>query len=485
MKILISSLLLTFSLSTLSQDLDQRIQNVENGLHKQSIFLNDSKPTFKSLEEKMKDYKIPGASVAVINDGEVAWTKVYGIRNKNGDLVTTSTLFQCASIGKVITSLAVMKLVQEGKLDLDENVNNKLSKWKLPENELTKQQPVTLRHLLSHSAGLTDDYGFLGYGPKDVIPTLLQILDNEAPAKTKKSLEVKTLPGSTERYSGGGYLIIQLLIEEVTEMSFSKYITQNIFNPLKMNSSNYEFRPDETSNLAIASGHLSNGRPLKNKSYHIYPEQAAAGPWTTTEDIAKLILGIQSSINGEDDSIIKKELVAEYLSPQINNKGLGVNLKGIDKPEAFWHAGQNLGFTGLAYGLTGSRDGAVVLVNSDGGERFIQEFITSVASEYRWPIMRSYGANKISDELKEKLVGSYRDEKTNKNLSIVLEDDQLYMKVGEAKKGHQLFSIGTNHYTFKDAQDYYKLSFKTQEDETTHLVYTESIGKTLVLKKVN
>ncbi|MEO0570685.1 MAG: serine hydrolase domain-containing protein [Bacteroidota bacterium] len=469
----------------LSQEVEKRIQHVENGLTFQTIVPNGREIPVGNLAQKLKEYRVPGASVAVVHDGKIQWSKAYGKMTSNGPSpITTETLFQAASIGKVITALAALKVVEEGKIDLDENINNKLMGWKVKENENTKTEKVTLRRLLSHSAGLTDDYGFLGYSPKDNIPSAVQILKNEYPAKTKKSLAIKTVPGQVERYSGAGYVIIQVLIEDISGNPFSQYVQEHILDPFGMVHTTYDNNPDTNLGSAIASGHLANGKSLKNKKYNIYPEKAAAGPWTTAEDLARLLIGIQKMIHGENTTFINRDLIDEFLSPQINHKGLGVNLKGLEKPVAFWHAGQNLGYTGLLYGLMEQGNVAVILLNSDGGEILAQEFITSVAHEYNWPVMKSYTSQGYSRELKAKLIGKYKGPDSPTILVIEENNGVMTLRPSSSKKGHPLLKIDENQYTFQDAQDYYKLSF-TFEDAHCIMTYVEGPGKTMQMEKLD
>ena len=486
MKRLLLLFVFLVSESIWSQDLETRIQQVENGLTLQAIVPKGKPIPARNILEKLREHKIHGASVAVVHNGKIDWLKTYGVTDaESANAVTTQTLFQSASIGKVITALAALKLVEEGKLELDENVNTKLKSWKLEENENTKVQAVTLRHLLSHSAGLTDNYGFLGYDPKDRVPTLLQILRKDPLANTKKSLAVKRVPGTVEEYSGGGYLIIQLLIEELSGIPFEAYVQQHIFDPLDMTRSTYHYRPDTKPENVIAAGHRSNGKSLKNKKYHIYPEKGAAGPWTTAEDLAKLLMGIQKAYKGKANSILSRELMKEFMTPQINTKGLGVNLKGLDVPKAFWHAGQNLGYTALFYGLTEEEGGAVVLLNSDGGEKLMQAFITSVALAYDWPVMKSYTTMETPPEFQVALTGTYQNSSRSKDLFITQKKGKLIVQSSGARGSFQLYRIGENHYTFKDTQDYYKLSFTFENGKVVSLIYTESIGKTVVLKKTD
>lgn len=479
MKTTVTVLFLLIFAHSHSQNLTKRIDATENGLLFPAIFSGNQKVQKFNILTLLDKYKIHGASVAVINNGKIDWTKTYGFVDANHtEKVTKETLFQSASIGKIITALVALKLVEEGKLDLDEDINNQLKSWKLTTNKITEKNPVTLRHLLSHSSGLTDDYGFLGYPPHKEIPSILQILNRQSPSKNTKALVVKTIPGKVERYSGGGYLIAQLLIEENSGMSFENCVQKYIFDPLEMTNSTYNYHPDKTSNSSIANGHKSNGKALKKKKYHIYPEKAAAGPWTTAEDLGRLIIGIQNN------AVLTSETSKQMLSPQINQKGLGLNLKGIEKPTAFWHAGQNLGYTGLLYGLIENGKGAVILLNSDGGENLMQEFISSVAMAYNWPVMQSYKALNISSKEKENILGSYKNKEQSIQLNIIDKRGILYLNPANSKEKAQLFKIGENHYTFKDAQDYCHISFQIKDEKIARLVYQESIGNTIILNKL-
>lgn len=467
-----------------AQTVESRILEVEQGLTLPAVIPLGRELKTGSMSDRLKTYRVHGASVAVIHEGRLDWSKAYGITDAaNPQKVTTGTLFQCASIGKVITALAALKLVEAGKISLDESVNNKLKRWQIPENQYAKSEPVTLRHLLSHSAGLTDEYGFLGYAPDREIPSLLQILNNAPPSNAKKPIVVNRPPGTVEQYSGGGYLIVQLLIEDLSGQNFTDFVQEQLFTPLGLVQTTYDFEPDRDQASTIARGHRTNGKVYKKKKYHLYPEQAAAGPWTTAEDLAKLVIAIQKAISHSDDSLLPQDLILEFISPQMNLRGLGVNLRGIEKTQAFWHSGQNLGYTGLLYGLTQGGNGAVILLNSEGGEMLLQEFISSVASVYDWPVMKSYQAIEIPQSEMHTLTGAYESTDQSIKLSIEEEKGSLVVKTINTKQGTELLKINTNHYTFQNAQDYYKLSFQYKDTRAISLLYTESIGKSVELKK--
>jgi CubicO group peptidase (beta-lactamase class C family) len=188
--------------------LDAEIKRVETGLI--APFTVKGEPGW-SIEERMKFYKVPGLSVAVIKDFKVVWAKGYGVKDlQTKEPVTAETLFQAGSISKSVNATIAMKKVEQGKIALDDNINDKLVSWKLPENELTAKSRVTLRKILSHTAGTTV-HGFPGYAITDKVPTLPQILDGTAPANTA-AIRVDLEPGTQFRYSGGGTTISHLAL---------------------------------------------------------------------------------------------------------------------------------------------------------------------------------------------------------------------------------------------------------------------------------
>src|SRR5215203_1576126 len=219
-----------------------------------------------NIVDRMKYYKVNGVSVAVIENGEIQWIKAYGVSDATtGEKVTTESLFQIASIGKVITALAALKLVKDGEIMLDEDVNNKLTSWKVADNKFTIKEKVTLRRLLCHSAGFTDGYGFAGYSVTDSIPSLINIIKAQPPANNTKPLIVNYIPGTLYKYSGGGYLIIQQLIEDITGTPFAEYVAKEIFNKLSLRSSTYNYYPDKNG-FKIARGMMKMARLMQKKS---------------------------------------------------------------------------------------------------------------------------------------------------------------------------------------------------------------------------
>src|SRR5688572_768100 len=201
---------------TAGGDADARLKRVEQGLLPAVLIKGD--PSF-SIAERMKFHKVPGLSIAVIKDFKIDWARAYGIKDiETNEPVTRETLFQAGSISKSVNAMVAMKKVEQGKLSLDEPINNKLVSWKLPENEFTAKKKVTLRNLLSHTAGTTV-HGFPGYAITEPLPTIQQVLDGQKPANTA-AVRVNFEPGSKYRYSGGGTTITQLAISDIEKKPY-------------------------------------------------------------------------------------------------------------------------------------------------------------------------------------------------------------------------------------------------------------------------
>lgn len=361
--------------------LEQRIQRIENGLLP-TVVINGQAPAPMKLADRMQHYKVPGVSIAVINNGAIEWTRGYGVKAAGtDDRVTTSTLFQAASISKPVTAMGALRLVQEGKLNLDEDVNKELTSWKVPENEFTKEKKVTLREVLSHSAGLTV-HGFGGYAAGEPVPTLLQVLNGEKPANSDP-IRVDIPPGSKWRYSGGGYVVTQQLIMDVTGKSFPEFMEQTVLRPLQMTNSTYQQPLPEALRTQAASGHGAKGTVIPGK-WHTYPEMAPAGLWTTPTDLAKFAIAIQNGKVSKSQTVLSQAMISQMLTRQIDDWGLGLNLEGTGHAARFSHGGANDGYrcSLVAYGEAGI--GAVVMTNSDNGGSLAQELLLAIAHEYGW-----------------------------------------------------------------------------------------------------
>ena len=373
-------LVLVFSQGASGQSsVQSRIDHVEKGLLSPVLIKGDPGWT---IQERMKFYKVPGVSIAVINDYKVEWARSYGVKDvETNEPVTTETLFQAASISKPVAAMTALKRVEQGKIALDQNINDKLTSWKLPDNEFTAKRKVTLANLLSHTGGLTV-HGFPGYAVGEKIPTAPQILDGAEPANTA-AVRVDMEPGTKFRYSGGGTTIAQLAIMDIEKKPFPQIAQETVLGPLGMTNSTYsQPLPAETRKKA-ASGHRGNGKPVEGK-IHVYPEMAPAGLWTTPTDLARFAIEVQLSLAGKSNKVLSKEMTTKMVTPFISgNVGMGFFIEKHGQATYFGHGGANEGFRSQ---LLVNRDkgyGAAVMVNSDNGE-VINEIIRAIAKEYQW-----------------------------------------------------------------------------------------------------
>jgi CubicO group peptidase (beta-lactamase class C family) len=336
-------------------------------------------------------YGVPGVSWTTIVDGELATTGTLGVRDAAGsDPVTATTRFQACSISKPIAALAMLRLVDRGVLELDVDMNTYLTSWRLPRNS-DWQPVVTLRQLTSHSAGLTTS-GFPGYKRSEKLPTTFEILSGADPANTF-GVRVDTIPGAQFRYSGGGTLAMQQLLEDVTRTPFAALLQELVLEPLGMNDSDYTQPPPEGVHDLLASGHDVLGTPVAG-GWHVYPEQATAGLWTTPTDLCRYALAVQAAFAGRPGALLSQPLAREMLTPQVSASdrigglsalGLGPFIAEEGTNSRFGHSGGNEGFRChlLAYRDHGL--GAAVMTNSDAGNSFLQHAFADIADAHRWP----------------------------------------------------------------------------------------------------
>lgn len=328
--------------------------------------------TAARLNALMLEHQTPAVSVAVIRDGLVDWARTYGVA------ASTGTLFQAASISKPVAAMAALHMAQFGNFGLDEDVNEKLVSWKVPENEFTAKKKVTVRGILSHTAGLSVD-GFPGYGENDIVPTLRQVLDGEKPANTP-AIRVEVEPGTAHRYSGGGYTVLQLLLMERFQRPFPELMQRIVLSRLAMHNSTFSqpLPPERARRTAV--GFHENGRSYTG-GWHTYPEMAAAGLWTTPTDLALFAIAVARAVMGESNKIVERGMAEAMIVPHIGRHGLGF----IGGQGWFWHSGANAGYRAKLICRADGSHGAVIMTNSDRGMHLIDPLLAAIAQESNWP----------------------------------------------------------------------------------------------------
>ena len=331
------------------------------------------------IQAQMSQRQINGLSLAVIHDGRID-ARAYGVTSRGGAPVTTATLFQAGSISKPVAAIGALRLVERGLLSLDGDVNTQLKTWKVPENDFTRGEKATLRRLLSHTAGLTV-HGFPGYDVTERIPSVVEVLDgkgNTAPVR------VNVVPGSLPRYSGGGYTVAQLLVTDVAGKPFPEYMSEAVLGPLGMKDSTYQqpLPPDRAAQTA--SGYYADRSPVSGK-WHIYPEMAAAGLWTTATDLARFAIEVQQSLAGKSNKVISQAMTRQQLTNQAADYGLGLAVSGSGAARSFGHGGRDAGFDARLHAFAESGQGVVVMINANDNSRMMGRIVRFVAAKYKWP----------------------------------------------------------------------------------------------------
>lgn len=350
------------------------------------------------IKGQMDALGVRGVGVAVLNEGQIEWCQNFGE-------FETPVLTQAASISKTVNALAVFSLIDQSNqaikqskptglkdnivLSLDTDVSTLLEKdlW----NSINRQKllpthhKITIRQLLSHTAG-TNVSGFQGYS-RVIEDTGITIPFSSKEillgSGNSEAVQIVSLPEKQYAYSGGGTTILQNIIETLSGKSYEEVVQERVLNPLKMKNST--FHPG-IGTLPPLGGYDAKGNPIPG-NWHIYPELAAAGLWTTAKDIAKLTQGIQQSLLGARDSLVGLELANEMLKCQSEENFAALGLftaKGPSTATYFWHLGGNEGFRNIMYGSSRGH-GAIVLTNSNRGHELYREVLTSIAKAYNWP----------------------------------------------------------------------------------------------------
>ena len=421
--LLVALLLPAAAVAHTAGEATQRRQSVERSL--MPAILLEGRPTEWTIQQRMARYNVPGLSLALIRDGSIDWTAEYGTTGRAERVpITTSTLFQAASLSKPVAALVALKLVQDGRLSLDEDVDRYLRSWRIKSEGQADTQPVTLRRLLSHNGGVNVS-GFQGYAQGETLPTRLQVLEGSGPANSPP-VRVDAIPGSGYRYSGGGYQIVQHVIEDVTNRPFDALARDLVFAPLQMDRSTFAVAPSTPNAHVAAAGHDYAGETIAG-GWRNYPEQAAAALWSTASDLARFVIGVMHAFRGADDAVLDAGLSAQMLTRQAGNAGLGPGVHGEGADLHFDHAGSTGGYRAYMIGYPASGDGLVVMANGDGGKELINEIVRSAAQVYGWPGFRPE-TRPVADlprSTLETYAGSYYVDEYDLTITIRADGDHL------------------------------------------------------------
>jgi CubicO group peptidase (beta-lactamase class C family) len=413
----------------MAHEIEERIARAMNDIRSETAFEGRLGPP-RTLAERLAFCHTPGLGLAVIEGFELAWAGGYGRREAGSeDPVTAGTLFQAASISKPVMALAVMRLVQDGVLDLDRDVNDYLTSWQVPAND-GWQPRLTLRQLLSHTGGVTV-HGFPGYTTTEWVPDLVKVLEGEPLANTPR-IEVNILPGLTCRYSGGGSLIAQQVVIDRLGKRFPQLMRELVLGPLDMADSTFEQPLPVAWAPRAATGHPYKGNPLPGR-HHVYPEMAAAGLWTTPTDLARVAVELMRAVNGRPSTVLSQRAAETMLQPQHAGQGegyqpaIGFFVEGEQENRCFYHGGWNEGFVAHAQFFPGTGQGLVLMLNSNEGNDLMLDIGRAVRREFGWPGTPHTAKTAVEVVDAERYTGEYATE-AGTELRVDIQDGALRLQ---------------------------------------------------------
>lgn len=424
----------------------QRMEDVQNHLTRYVVIRNAANDQMR-LPEQMKALSVPAVSIATIRNGAIDWVHAYGVSSLEGAPVTPETLFGAASVSKPVTALGVLKLVEEGKIDLDANVNQYLKRWKVPDNQFTAKEKVTVRELLNHTSGIGTHNGEI-YDPGAPVPTLLQLLDGEKPARTGP-VRVEAVPGTKFAYSNGGYLVLELLIEDVSGESFADYMKRSVLDPIGMKNSTFDEHRPQGMQLRAATAYGADGKWAVPPSKFVEPNLAAGGLWSTPTDLAKFLLEVRGEYEGKSHRILHQQTVRTMLAPGMGpsparHYGLGFEVGGSPDNPYIRHEGSAYFQDDMVLYLSGN--GIVVMTSGGGGGALADEVIRSAGAIYQFPDFKSieHSVVGVSGPELARFVGTYA------YIKVAQDGDHLTAEIPAGSPPARLYPESPTHFFVLD-----------------------------------
>ncbi|WP_394541190.1 serine hydrolase [Lysobacter enzymogenes] len=347
-----------------TRDLAALAATIERGLRPSVVAAGETVPHW-TLQQRMAHHKVPGVAIALVQDGQPVYAVGYGVRAAGGaEAVDADTLFSVGSVSKMITAATTLRLVAQGRLELDRDVGAYLTSWRIPPAPAIADPRVTLRMLLSHTSGL-NVHGFEDYLPGEALPTLRQTLDGAAPAKNPP-IRLQYPPGTRMDYSGGGVMVEQQILEDVAGQPLEAIARAQVFEPAGMRRSTFA-NPLPASRGNIAQAHDRNGAlTALPRGWQAFPEQGASGLWTSARDLGGFVAALLRSRRG--DGLLPPAVFADMtaaVSP--GGRGLGPELAGAGVARRFFHNGSNDSYRAGIEGYPQTGFGFVILTNGANG----------------------------------------------------------------------------------------------------------------------
>lgn len=464
---------------TLPEDSVEGKTRLENGIRSQVKFVGESED-FSSITDKMSAYKIPALSLAVIHQGNIEWADIY--QNKHfseSQNLNCTSLFQAASLSKPVTFLAAVRMHSAGEIDLDKNIQSYLKDFVLPQGKQTEDNPVTFRNIFSHTSGISPG-GYEGYANDLALPSDLDILKG-SPGVNSTAIAVIAQPNTTLAYSGGAYTLAELALQDIYNDSFANIMKRWILEPVGMDQSDFSQPLPPSKFEQAAKGYTQSGEVL-NGGWHNYPEQAAAGLWSNSIDMAKFLVEIYKAYQGKS-TLFSQSGIQSLISHEQDGLAYGFIVDKSGGGIAITHYGGNAGYrTGMTIDLT-TGNGLVYLINSDNGGSLGNELLLSASQVYGWQHFKQTNVHReeVSSEVLKGLPGEY---KWNNQIDLSIKYDEnnelvsLYFPNGDEYK---LTPIRGDELAFIHPSTGVKVTFLMKDDFRSFTLY----GQTAVKLKLN
>ena len=468
-------LVLIVSCNNNSNESVNRKSQLETQIRGQVKFLEETE-NYSSITSKMSEYKIPALSLAVINQGKIEWADIYQntnfVEQQNLD---SASIFQAASLSKPVTFLAALRIHAAGEIDLDNNIQDYLKDFVLPQGKQTEDNPVTFRNIFSHTSGISSG-GYQGYDRTISMPSDLDILQGNEGVNTP-AIEVVTPPNERIAYSGGAYTLAELALQDICHDEFSKIMQKWILEPSGMKNSEFTQPLPSSKSNRVAKGHVQSGEVIDG-GWRNYPEQAAAGLWSNATDMAKFLIEIYNAYQGKN-SIFSQSDIKSILNQERDGQAYGFIVNRVEDDISITHYGGNTGYrTGMTISLTSGK-GLVYMINSDNGGSLGNELLLSASQVYEWKHFEQTHVrrNEVRSEILNKLSGEY---KWNEqiDLSIKFDNDNnqisLFFPNGDEYK---LTPIHGDELDFIHPSSGVKVTFLEKDDLRSFSLYGQTAVK--------
>ncbi len=452
----------------------KRKKQLENEIIGKAKFTNIPE-TYSTLSNKMRNYKIPGLSLAVITNGKIEWSHTYTNVNFPNQKQNDATIFQAASLSKPVTFLAALRMHTAGSINLDNNIQQYLKSYRLPNGKQTKDNPVTFRNIFAHTSGITAG-GYQGYAKGLKVPTDVAILSGASGVNSKR-IEVLYSPEKQLAYSGGGYTLAEVALQDIFKDSFSSLMKKWILDPVGMKHSQFTQPLRVKDSSMVAKGHTQSGKVVEG-GWRNHPEQAAAGLWSTSSDLALVLIEMYKAYQGEK-SVFSSEAIQSIVKQERDGHIYGCIVDRSNDGLAITHYGGNTGYrTGMTIDLT-TGNGLVYLINSDNGAALGNELLLSASKLYGWKHFNRIEVEKktIANTILQALAGEYQwNGEVNLSVSYTATTNQIALHFPNGDT-YKLVPVTGNKLGFIHPNTGIEISFAKEKDKQSFTLYGQKAIK--------